>query len=110
MRSIARRFSLSASTVHGNTKKNLREAVKEAQWRLFDRDVEQASVALKALDAAIDGLSGKTDEVSINQPIRLIGLKQSLLSKDTKELHIAWVKALERPCFSRVKEPIYPTI
>ena len=66
---IARRFGLSASAVHGHTKKNLREAVKEAQWRLFDRDVEQASVALKALDAAIDGLSGKTDKVSINQLI-----------------------------------------
>ena len=67
--SIARRFGLSASTVHRHTKKNLREAVKEAQLRLFDRDVEQASVALKALDAAIDGFSGKANKVSINQLI-----------------------------------------
>jgi len=48
-------------------------------------------------------LSGKTDRDSVNQLIRLLELKQSLLGKEkgTEEVHIVWGKDLEKPRFYR---------
>ena len=62
-------------------------AVEEAERRRFERDVEQASTALRALDKAIAELEGKTNVESVERLIRLIELRQGLCWERTGTGH-----------------------